>query len=113
MRPCAQKSTWPGPAAVGIVFKLLLFGSYDRVFVAIYLAIGWLFVTALNQFLALVTLPSLIFLTIGGVAYTVGAVIYARDIGRWTAAVWHGCVLAGSLTHFIAVVVLRFAAQVA
>ena len=102
-----------GLAAVGIVLKLLLFGSYDRVFVAIYLAIGWLFVTALNQFLALVTLPSLIFLTIGGVAYTVGAVIYARDIGRWTAAVWHGCVLAGSLTHFIAVVVLRLTAQVA
>jgi hemolysin III len=102
-----------GLALIGILLKLLLFGSYDRVFVAIYLAIGWLFVTALNQFLAMVTLPSLVFLAIGGVAYTVGAVIYARDIGRWTAAVWHGCVLAGSLTHFIAVVVLRLTAQVA
>ncbi len=102
-----------GLALVGILLKLLLFGSYDRVFVAIYLAIGWLFVTALNQFLTTVTLPALVFLAIGGVAYTVGAVIYARDIGRWTAAVWHGCVLAGSLTHFIAVVVLRLTAQVA
>src|SRR5260370_20678105 len=79
-----------GLAVVGIALKLLLFGSYDRVFVAIYLAIGWLFVTALNQFLTMVTLPALVFLAIGGVAYTAGAVIYARDIGRWTAAVWHG-----------------------
>jgi hemolysin III len=99
-----------GLAIVGIVLKLLLFGRYDRVFVGIYLAIGWLFVSALNQFLALITPSALIFLTIGGVAYTVGAVIYARDIGRWTAAVWHGCVLTGSLTHFIAVVALRLAA---
>src|SRR5205814_6862372 len=98
---------------VGIVLKLLLFGSYDRLFVAIYLAIGWLFVSAINQFIALVTPSSLIFLAIGGVAYTVGAIIYARDIGRWTAAVWHGCVLTGSLTHFIAVVALRLTAPLA
>ena len=95
-----------GLAIVGIVLKLLLFGSYDRIFVIIYIAIGWLFVSALNQFLTMITPPSLIFLAIGGVAYTVGALIYARDIGRWTSAIWHGCVLTGSLTHFIAVVLL-------
>jgi hemolysin III len=101
-----------GLAIVGIVLKLLLFGSYDRLFVGIYLAIGWLFVSALNQFLTMIAPPSLIFLMIGGVAYTVGAIVYARDIGRWTAAVWHGCVLTGSLTHFIAVVLLLTAASV-
>jgi len=101
-----------GLAIVGIVLKLLLFGSYDRLFVGIYLAIGWLFVSALNHFLAAITPSSLVFLTIGGVAYTVGALIYARDIGRWTAAVWHGCVLTGSLTHFIAVVLLLTASGV-
>jgi hemolysin III len=101
-----------GLAIVGIVLKLLLFGSYDRLFVGIYLAIGWLFVSALNQFLAMVTPSSLVFLTIGGVAYTVGALIYARDIGRWTAAVWHGCVLTGKLTHFIAVVLLLTASGI-
>ncbi|HEX3497683.1 MAG TPA: hemolysin III family protein [Stellaceae bacterium] len=101
-----------GLAIAGIVLKLLLFGSYDRLFVVIYLAIGWLFVSALGQFLALITPPSLVFLTIGGVAYTVGAIIYARDIGHWTAAVWHGCVLTGSLTHFIAVILLLTASGI-
>jgi hemolysin III len=101
-----------GLAIVGIVLKLLLFGSYDRLFVAIYLAIGWLFVSALSQFLTMITPSSLIFLAIGGVAYTVGAIIYARDIGRWTAAIWHGCVLTGSLTHFVAVILLLTASGV-
>jgi len=101
-----------GLAIIGIVLKLLLFGSYDRLFVGIYLAIGWLFVSALNQFLTTITPSSLIFLMLGGVAYTVGAIIYARDIGRWTAAVWHGCVLTGSLTHFVAVVLLLTTATV-
>jgi hemolysin III len=101
-----------GLAIVGIVLKLLLFGSYDRLFVAIYLAIGWVFVSALSQFLTMITPSSLIFLAIGGVAYTVGAIIYARDIGRWTAAVWHGCVLTGSLTHFVAVILLLTASGV-
>jgi len=101
-----------GLAIVGIVLKLLLFGSYDRLFVGIYLAIGWLFVSALSQFLTMITPSSLIFLAIGGVAYTVGAIIYARDIGRWTAAIWHGCVLTGSLTHFVAVILLLTASGV-
>jgi hemolysin III len=101
-----------GLALVGIVLKLLLFGSYDRIFVIIYIAIGWLFVSALNQFLTMITPPSLVFLAIGGVAYTVGALIYARDIGRWTSAIWHGCVLTGSLTHFIAVVLLLTASGI-
>lgn len=101
-----------GLAIVGIVLKLLLFGSYDRIFVAIYIAIGWLFISALHQFVTMITPPSLIFLAIGGIAYTVGALIYARDIGRWTAAIWHGCVLTGSLTHFIAVILLLTASGI-
>jgi hemolysin III len=101
-----------GLAILGIVLKLLLFGSYDRVFVIVYLAIGWLFVSALNQFMTMITPPSLVFLALGGVAYTVGAFIYARDIGRWTAAIWHGCVLTGSLTHFIAVILLLTASGI-
>ncbi len=50
---------------------------------------------------------------IGGLAYTAGAIVYARDSGRWTAPVWHSCVLAGSLAHFLAVVALVVAAPAA
>lgn len=100
-----------GLAGVGITLKLFLDATYDRFFVGVYLAIGWLFVFALDQFLHKLSLIPLVFLAIGGVAYTAGAIIYVRDIGHWTDPVWHGCVLTGSFTHFIAILALLLAAQ--
>ena len=47
----------------------------------------------------------------GGLAYTAGALVYARDKGPWTAPVWHGCVLAGAVTHFLAVLAVLLAAS--
>ncbi len=106
--------TWVwGLAALGILLKLLLRGRHDRIFVALYLGLGWLFLSAVGQFIHLNPLPSLVLLGVGGLAYTVGAVIYGRDIGNWTDPVWHGCVLAGSTTHYAAVVLLLIGDTVA
>jgi hemolysin III len=98
-----------GLALAGIAMKLLLRGRGDRLCVLLYLALGWLFLSALPGFIALNSLPSLILLGIGGIAYTVGAVIYVRGIGIWTQAVWHGCVFVGSFSHLLAVIALRIA----
>lgn len=95
-----------GLAFTGILLKVLLKGRHERAFVVLYLALGWLFLTALHPFITLNPLPSLIFLSLGGAAYTVGALIYGSGIGNWTDPVWHGCVLAGSGTHFVAVLLL-------
>ena len=93
-------------AGLGVVLKLLLFGAYDRLFVAVYVAIGWFIVTAGREALMAIAAPVLLLLIIGGVVYTAGAIVFARDRGRWTAPVWHACVLAGSLAHFLAVIAL-------
>jgi hemolysin III len=102
-----------GLALAGIALKLLLPGRHERLFVALYLALGWLFLSAIGPFVALTTLPALVLLAVGGIAYTVGALVYARDIGPWTDAVWHGCVFIGSLSHLLAVVALRLASPTA
>lgn len=99
-------------ALLGIALKLLLRGRHDRIFVALYLALGWLFLWAVDPFIDLNPLSALIFLSIGGLAYTVGAVIYGRDIGNWTDPVWHGFVLTGSTTHYIAVVLVVLQPQI-
>jgi len=93
-------------ACIGVVMKLLLFGAYDRIFVGVYVAIGWFIVAAGREAVAAIAAPALVLLVIGGLVYTAGAIVYARDSGRWTAPVWHSCVLAGSLAHFLAVVAL-------
>lgn len=99
--------TWVWSLALaGIALKLLLRGRHDRAFVGLYLLLGWLLLFAIDPFVALNPLPSLIFLAIGGLAYTVGAIIFGRGIGNWTDPVWHGCVLTGSGSHFVAVVLL-------
>jgi hemolysin III len=76
---------------------------HDRASVGLYLAIGWLFIAAGNEVVRSVPPLPLLFLVLGGVSYTLGAVIYARDIGHWTDPVWHSCVLAGIVAHFLAV----------
>lgn len=99
--------TWVWALALtGIVLKILLLGRHDRIFVGLYLLLGWLLLVAIDPFVAQNPLPSLILLAIGGVAYTVGAIIFGRGIGNWTGPVWHGCVLTGSGTHFVAVLLL-------
>jgi hemolysin III len=100
-------------AGTGVVLKLLLFGAHERLFVGFYLAIGWFIVTAGRDALATIAAPALLLLAVGGLAYTVGAIVYARDRGRWTAPLWHGFVLTGSVAHFGAVVALVAAAPAA
>ena len=102
-----------GLAFTGIFLKLILRGRHERAFVALYLALGWLFLAAFDSFIDLNPLPSLIFLAIGGGAYSIGALIYGRDIGNWTDPIWHACVLTGSGTHFVAVLLLSANPQLA
>jgi hemolysin III len=93
-------------AIIGILLKLFADERHDRPFVFLYLAVGWMFVIGLNDMISSLAVWPLALLIAGGIAYTVGSVIYMRDIGRWTDPVWHGFVLAGSSLHFSAVVAL-------
>jgi hemolysin III len=91
-------------AALGVMLKLLLLGAYDRIFVGIYVGIGWFIVASVGESIRVIGPASLVLLIVGGIAYTAGAIVYARNTSRWTAPIWHCCVLTGCLTHFCAVV---------
>jgi hemolysin III len=96
-------------AGAGIALKLVLPSAHDRAFVAVYLALGWIFLWAGDDAVRLIPALPLLLLVAGGLVYTAGAIVFARDIGRWTDPVWHGCVLAGIVAHFLAVVAFRLA----
>jgi len=99
-----------GLAMTGIGLKLLLRHRYDKVFVILYLALGWFFVASWSSFTAAIPARALVLLVGGGVAYTLGAMIYWRGVGHWTDSIWHGFVLAGFLQHFAAVLSLHLVA---
>ncbi len=69
----------------------------------VYLAMGWLVVFAIKPLVASIAPAGLWLLVAGGLCYTVGTVFYVLKRVRYMHAIWHVWVLAGSILHFLAV----------
>jgi len=89
-------------AATGVVLKLFLTGRFKGISTIVYIAMGWMAVVAIKPMLALVPMPTLLWLLAGGIAYTLGTIFYMSK-RRHAHAIWHGFVLLGSACHFVAV----------
>ena len=64
---------------------------------------GWIIVIAVGPLVRNLPLGGILWLVAGGLSYTGGAFFYAMDRKPFFHAVWHGFVLAGSVFHFMAV----------
>jgi hemolysin III len=104
-----------GWSLLGIVWGLAVLGSLQELrpkdearflSVVIYLLLGWVALVALFPLLQAIGPVGFAWLAAGGLFYTVGIVFYALDT-RVTHAhgVWHLFVLAGSVTHYIAILI--------
>jgi len=93
-----------GMTAVGLLSKVLLADRFRAASVVTYLAMGWLAVIAVKPLLATVPPGALVWLLMGGLAYTAGTAFYGSKGLPYNHAVWHVFVLAGSLCHYLAVV---------
>ncbi|RLA34843.1 MAG: hemolysin D [Gammaproteobacteria bacterium] len=94
--------TW-GLAAIGIVLKLFFTGKYSHASTAMYVFMGWLIVFAIKPLINNFSADGLWWLLAGGLAYTVGAVIYSFKKIKFHHAIFHVFVLAGSACHFVMV----------
>ncbi|NJD10180.1 MAG: hemolysin III family protein [Gemmatimonadetes bacterium] len=92
-----------GLAVAGIVFKLFFTGRFRLVSTGIYVAMGWLVLIAVGPMLSRLGTATLLWLLAGGIAYTAGTPFYHAVRLRYSHAVWHLFVLAGSICHAIAV----------
>jgi hemolysin III len=92
-----------GLAVVGIVQEAWL-GKGLRIFsLIIYFIMGWLGVIAVKPLIAALTTAGFAWLAAGGVFYTVGIIFYALDETlRHGHGIWHLFVLAGSASHYLA-----------
>ncbi len=95
-----------GLAGAGVVFKLFFTGRFPRVSTAIYLAMGWLVVVAARPVFEALPGATLLWLAIGGLAYTGGVYFYANRRIPYGHAIWHLCVMAGSTAHVVATALL-------
>ena len=90
-------------ATLGMLAKLLNRLSHPLLSTGLYIGMGWLAVFAAGPLLERVSTTGLALLLAGGVAYTLGAIVFLFDSRvRYAHFVWHLFVLGGSTCHFFA-----------
>ncbi len=92
-----------GLALTGIVFTLMGRLVNSNVATGLYLLMGWLVVIAAKPVYLSVPTWGLVWILLGGVAYTTGVGFYVADRRPYYHFIWHLWVLAGTACHFVAV----------
>jgi len=95
-----------GSAALGIAIKPFLVKRARFLSTLAYILMGWIVVFAWKPLNAAVGSTTIVYLALGGLSYTAGAVFYLMKGRRWMHAVWHLFVLAGTTMHFFSVMSL-------
>ncbi len=90
-------------AIAGVVFKSLAVERFAVASATIYLCMGWLIIFAMRPLLHAISWHGIIWIAAGGLAYTLGILFFAFDRILYFHALWHLCVLAGSVTHYFAI----------
>ena len=88
----------------GILLKLLFRDRFQALSVILYLVMGWLGVLAIQPMLETLGVVPVVLAIAGGVLYSLGVVFYALHRMPHNHAVFHVFVLAGSILHFVAIV---------
>lgn len=100
-----------GIAVVGIIIKIFYIRAPRWLNASMYVLMGWISILAWRQMAGL-PLGTLVWLIVGGVIYTFGAIIYATKMFNFVPGkfgfheVWHLFVIGGALAHFISVFLL-------
>ncbi len=91
-------------AGLGIVLESLPLRRRRVLAVTVYLFMGWLGLIALKPLFRALSLAGFSWLLLGGVFYTAGVIFYIFDKRvRYFHGIWHLFVMAGSISHYCAV----------
>ena len=91
-------------AAIATALTAIDLKKYNVISMICYIGLGWAIIPFARQALEVLTFPGFLFLLLGGIAYTIGAVLYG--IGsrkKWMHSVFHIFVVLGSVLQFFAV----------
>jgi len=92
-----------GIAAVGVTAKLFNRLKHPLWSTGLYLAMGWVVIVAVQPLIERMPTAGLALLVAGGLAYTLGAIVFIFDSRlRYAHFVWHLFVLGGTTCHFFA-----------
>jgi hemolysin III len=101
-----------GLVVFGVIWTLAIAGIAAEAFwtyrprwlsAAVYLGMGWMIVFSIRPLTAALPPAGVWLLVAGGLCYTFGTAFYVMKQVRYMHAVWHLWVLAGSILHFLSV----------
>jgi hemolysin III len=93
-----------GLAAAGVAMKVFERRVHPLFSTGLYLFMGWIIILAVNPTLARMPAAGLIWLTAGGLFYTIGVLFFITDSKfRYGHLIWHLFVMAGTICHYFAV----------
>jgi len=90
-------------AVAGVIFKSLAVGKFAVASALVYLFQGWFVVFAARPLIQAIGWRGVMWLGVGGMAYTLGIVFFALDRLHYFHATWHLFVLVGSAAHYFAI----------
>lgn len=91
-------------AALAVTLTAIDLKKYTVFSMICYIGMGWGIIFFLKQAIDVMTLPGFYLLLSGGIAYTIGAVLYGIGSKKpWFHAVFHIFVVLGSLLQFLAI----------
>ncbi len=95
-------SCW-GFGLIGITLKLFFTGRFSIVSTVMYVLMGWMIIFAIKPLIVSLSAEGLQWLFIGGVSYTVGAILYSISKIKMNHAMFHVLALVGSICHIVCV----------
>jgi hemolysin III len=90
-------------AIIGAAGKLFLPGVSKKIWIAFYIALGWLVLAATSEMIEQVPPAGIVLLAIGGLIYTIGVPFYTSQRLPFRRAIWHSFVLVAAGVHYAAV----------
>ena len=93
-------------AIVGIILNAIDLKKYKKFSMFCYLAMGWCFLIRADLLFKYLGFGGLLLLICGGVAYTVGAILYGLGKKKkWMHSIFHLFCIIGSLLHVLCVLI--------
>lgn len=95
-----------GVAIGGMIYKITAMGRWPRLSLLIYLVMGWTFVFIAQPVCQNISHGALLSLLAEGVFYTSGTYFFAHDEHPYYHGIWHIFVLLGSVSHWLAILLI-------
>jgi hemolysin III len=95
-----------GLTIIGAIFKIFYTHRFARLSLILYLSMGWLALFFTQSLVRNLEVTVLSLLAAGGIAYTLGIIFYTNKKMLYAHAIWHLFVLAGTVIHFIAIMLM-------